>query len=185
MLNKKEILNFFPLIGNDIELSLFSESDIADSYISWLNDPTVVRYSNQRFQNHTAASSLQYLQSIKHADAIFIGIKDCQTKMLIGTMTAYFTRWHQTADMGIMLGNKEYWGKGMGEQAWGLLLSCLLDQALVRKVTGGTLSCNLGMLSIMKKTKMVPDGIRVSQEVVEGKLEDIVHFAAFRGRNEY
>lgn len=183
MLSKKEIMNLFPLIGNDIELSLFSESDLIDSYVGWLNDSTVVRYSNQRFHHHTADSSLQYLQSIKHADAIFIGIKDHQTKSLIGTMTVYFNRCHQTADMGIMLGNKDYWGKGIGQQAWGLLLDCLLTQAVVRKVTGGTLSCNHGMVSIMKKVKMIPDGIRVSQELVEGQLHDIVHFAAFRERN--
>lgn len=185
MLNKKEIMNLFPFIGNDIELSLFSESDIIDSYIDWLNDSTVVRYSNQRFHNHTADSSLQYLQSIKNADALFIGIKDSQTKALIGTMTVYFNRYHQTADMGIMLGNKEYWGKGIGQQAWGLLLNFLLVQAGVRKVTGGTLSCNHGMVSIMEKTKMVPDGIRSSQEIVEGQVHDMVHFAAFRGRNGY
>jgi RimJ/RimL family protein N-acetyltransferase len=183
MLNKNEIMNLFPLIGNDIALSIFTESDIVESYIGWLNDPIVVRYSNQRFRNHTADSSLKYLQSMKQADAIFIGIKDCQTKALIGTMTAYFNNPHQTADMGIMLGNKDYWGKGIGQQAWDLLLNCLLTQAVVRKVTGGTLSCNKGMVSIMKKTSMVPDGIRVSQELVEGQLQDIVHFAAFRGLN--
>jgi RimJ/RimL family protein N-acetyltransferase len=185
MLSKKEIINLFPLRGNDIELSLFSESDLIDSYIGWLNDSVVVRFSNQRFHNHTLDSSLQYLQSMKQTDAIFVGIKDLQTKALIGTMTAYFNRNHQTADMGIMLGNKQYWGKGIGQQAWGLLLDCLLAHAAVRKVTGGTLSCNHGMISIMEKSKMVPDGIRVSQEIVEGQFQDIVHFAAFRGCNEH
>lgn len=185
MLKKTEILKFFPLKGENVELSLFCENDITESYIGWLNDPEVVRYSNQRFLNHTIDSSLQYLQTIKQADAIFIGIKDSQTKELIGTMTAYFNQHHQTADMGIMLGNKEYWGKGIGLQAWSLLLNCLLMKASVRKITGGTLSCNHGMLSIMKKAKMMPDGIRVSQEVVEGQLQDIVHFAAFRGQNEH
>jgi RimJ/RimL family protein N-acetyltransferase len=185
MHNKKEIINLFPLIGNDVELSLFCESDIIEPYIGWLNDSTVVKYSNQRFRVHTVDSSLQYFQSMKQADAIFIGIKDRQTKALIGTMTAYFNRPHQTADMGIMLGNKDSWGKGIGQQAWGLLLNFLLTQAVVRKVTGGALSCNHGMVSIMKKTGMVPDGIRLSQELVEGQLQDIVHFAAFRGGNGY
>ncbi|MCC6247256.1 MAG: hypothetical protein IT499_05810, partial [Rubrivivax sp.] len=36
------------LRGRRVRLRPFTAADITDAYIGWLNDPEVVRYSNQR-----------------------------------------------------------------------------------------------------------------------------------------
>ena len=46
---------------------------------------------------------------------------------MIGTMTIYFSANHQTADIGIMIGNKAFWGKG-GEQAWQAVMDLLIQK---------------------------------------------------------
>lgn len=184
MLSKVEIIEFFPLSGSKVELSIFNADDITDDYVSWLNDPSIVMYSNQRFKVHTRESSRLYLKSIAQADAIFIAIKDIQTNKMIGTMTSYLNVYHHTADIGIMLGDKSYWGQGIGRQSWKMLMDFLLYKANVRKVTGGTLSCNHGMISIMEGLGMLPDGVRISQEIVAGRSQDIIHYAAFRSGDE-
>jgi RimJ/RimL family protein N-acetyltransferase len=55
----------------------------------------------------------------------------------------------------------------------------LLENSFVRKVTGGTLSCNEGMMRIFEKVGMVLDGVRKDHELIDGKPYDIVHFAKF------
>ena len=68
------------IVGNIVQLRSFVESDISDTYISWLNDKEVVRYSNQRFLNHTVESSRNYLKSFLDSNNIYMAIEDKKTK---------------------------------------------------------------------------------------------------------
>ena len=113
------------IVGDTIQLRLFSESDISDTYISWLNDEKVVRYSNQRFLNHTVESSWNYLKGFLDTNNIYMAIEDKKTKELYGSITAYIQTNHGTADIGLMIGNKNSWGKGIGSEAWALMMEFL------------------------------------------------------------
>ena len=55
----------------------------------------------------------------------------------------------------------------------------LLKKLSIRKVTGGV-SYNTGMMRIFEKVGMIPDGIRIDQELLDGKPYDIVYFAKFK-----
>ncbi len=180
MLATEEIKRLLPLSGGKVKLELFKESNITGSYVRWLNDPDVVRYSNQRFKRHTQESCLKYFQSFEKADALFITVSEKETGTTVGTMTVYFNLQHETADIGIMIGDKNHWGKGLGKDAWATMLNFLINQCKFRKVTGGTLACNKGMIKIMQETGMQADGIRRLQEIVEDTPYDILHFAKFQ-----
>jgi len=99
---------------------------------------------------------------------------------MIGTMTAYVSPPHGTADMGIMIGDEATQGCGYGFDAWRTLMTWLLDMQGLRKVTAGTLACNLQMLKLIRGSGMQPDGIRRQQEIIEGLPQDLVYFARFR-----
>ena len=53
-----------------------------------------------------------------------------------------------------MIGNKNSWGRGIGSEAWALMMDFLFSQCNIRKITGGTLKVNTGMVRIMKKNMM-------------------------------
>ncbi len=177
MANQSSKVIHFSLTGNLVRLQRFSADNITDEYISWLNDPDVVRYSNQRFRQHNQESCLTYFNSFANSDNIFMAIY--QDLKFIGTMTAYISRIHQTADMGIMIGDRQCWGKGVGKDAWITLMQGLFEQFQLRKITGGTLRCNKAMVKIMLNSGMQPDGIRIEQELIDGIPVDILHFAKF------
>ena len=166
------------LDGRIINLQPFRPSDITPEYVGWLNDPNVVRYSNQRFQRHDAATCQAYLRSFTGTPNLFLAIRRDGT--LVGTMTAYLSMQHGTADMGILVGNPGTWGNGVGSDAWKTLLEHLLARGDIRKVSGGALRCNKAMVRIMQNSGMVPDGVRVAQELVDGQPQDMLHFARFR-----
>ena len=175
-----QLKNLFPLLGKQVELRLFRESDLTDIYVDWLNDPQVVKYSNQRFKTHSIQSCRTYFLSFNNNDALFIAIYLKSKNIMIGTMTVYFNINHSVADLGVLLGDKSCWGKGLGRDSWKMVLDLLLQNSSVRKVTGGTLACNIGMLNVMRATGMEVDGIRKSQEIVDGKSYDINYFAVYK-----
>lgn len=171
----------FVLHGQRINLSYFVEQDITEAYLGWLNDPSVVEYSNQRFRTHERGSALLYLSSFLNSDNLFLAIRRMDNSQLIGTMTAYISENHGTADIGLMIGDRTVWGQGFGYDAWATLMNWLLAEKSMRKVTAGTLGCNIGMLNIIKRSGMELEGTRRRQELVHGKEEDIFYFAKFNG----
>lgn len=166
------------LTGQWVTLRPFAEADIIPAYVDWLSDSELMKYSNQRFRKHSVSSCRDYLASFKNSDNLFMAIfRDAQ---LIGTMTAYVSAIHQTADMGLLIG-AQCQGQGLGKDAWSTLMDYLFRVG-TRKVTGGTLRCNSAMVRIMEGSGMQADGVRAAQELVDGKSEDIVYFARFNSQ---
>jgi len=159
---------------------LFSEDDISDSYVSWLNNPEVVKYSNQRFRAHSIPIVLEYFLTFEGGSSIFLAVVTKDGGQVFGAMTIHCIPEHETADVGILIGESKYWDKGIEKVAWRTVLELLSNDACVRKVAGGTLSCNFGMIKIMKDTGMQEDGVRRAQELVDGQAHDILHFAKFK-----
>ena len=165
--------------GEGIRLRTFTTADVNDDFVAWLNDPQVVQYSNQRFLSHSRESCLDYLQSFAGSDNLYLAIEDVDSDRLHGSITAYRQVHHGTADIGIMVGNRQAWSRGIGYRAWGLLMAYLIERCQVRKVTGGTLRPNVAMVRIMEKSGMTLEATRTAQEVVDGVAVDMLYFCKF------
>jgi hypothetical protein len=103
---------FNQLTGSKVLLRPFLQSDITPEYISWLNDPEVVRYSNQRFIKHTEATCREYWKSFRGTPNLFLSIRNQANDLPVGTMTAWISLPHGTVDIGILIGKKiclGYW----------------------------------------------------------------------------
>jgi [ribosomal protein S5]-alanine N-acetyltransferase len=168
-----------PLASGRLSVRPFTSADITATYLGWLNDPEVMRYSNQRFHTHTAKSCRDYLASFSGSANHFLAICDRGTGGMLGTMTVYRSVPHGTADIGILVGDRRIWGQGIGAEAFCTVMSALEDSGLIRKITAGTLSVNWGMVRIMVKAGMQHEATRYAQELVDGAPVDIVYYAKF------
>ena len=179
MIDANKIKNSLPIEGDAVILREFNRSNITDNYLGWLNDPEVVRYSNQRFTLHTHKSSLDYFQSFLGTNNIYLAIYLKKEDLYIGTMTIYISTVHETADIGLLIGDKTSWGKGIGQESWKLIVDWLIEVVGIRKVTGGALRSNAGMVQIMVNSGMKIDGVREAQELLDGRAQDILFFTKF------
>jgi RimJ/RimL family protein N-acetyltransferase len=159
----------------------FGESDIEPSYIAWLNDPALMRFSNQRFVRHDRESCARYVASFAGTPHLFVGVRLRADSALIGTMTAYADERHGRADMGILIGHPRARGRGYALEAWTALMRFLFDARAVRKITAGTMRENAAMCRLAERAGMRPDGVRQRHNLLDGREVDIVHYAAFRG----
>jgi ribosomal-protein-alanine N-acetyltransferase len=164
-----------------LRLEPFAERHISARYVSWLNDPEVVRLSDQRFRTHTLESCRDYLRSFEGTPHNFWAIvaKD-ESLGHVGNLNAYVDVHHGVADMGILIGERSVWGRGYGYEAWSAAMAFLLARPDVRKVAAGTTTLNHGMLGVMRRAGMVDDGIRRRHAVVDGVEADVVHMAVFK-----
>jgi len=167
------------LAGDRVYVRPFSAADISGTYLAWLRDPAVVRFSSQRFRIHTLESCQAYLASFTDSTNHFLAICDQKSGAMLGTMTVYRTVPHGTADIGIMVGERLVWGQGIGAEAFSLVLSALKASGEIRKVTAGTLAANKGMVRLMEKAGMQHEATRWAQELLDGAPVDVVYYATF------
>jgi ribosomal-protein-alanine N-acetyltransferase len=168
------------IAGRKVRLARFCVTDIAERYVGWLNNPTVVRFSNQRFRHHDESTCRTYLDTFEGTDNLFLSIVRASDGQAIGTLTAYVSKPHETADVGILIGDTAVWGQGFGLDAWQTISNWLLEECKIRKITGGTLSCNLGMRTVFERSGMHLEARRRAQELVDGRAEDVLYYARFR-----
>jgi RimJ/RimL family protein N-acetyltransferase len=85
--------------------------------------------------------------------------------------------------MGILIGERSSWGKGLGGDAWFSLLNGLLSLRQIRKVTAGAMGCNQSMIRVIQKSGMQLEAIRPKQELLDGEPQDILYFAKFNEKS--
>jgi ribosomal-protein-alanine N-acetyltransferase len=151
----------------------FTAEHITDAYVGWLNDPEVVRFSRQRFQTHTKDSCRAFYESFRsslsHFSAIIAGGRH------IGNVSTQVNREDNIADISLLIGDKTLWGQGYGAEVWGAVMAALLDAGL-RRVTGGCMADNAGMIHVFQKTGMTPYYVRPGYFLRDGQPVDSVHY---------
>ncbi len=162
--------------GSLVELRLFGRELITDTYLSWLNDKNLMRYSRQRFAHHTQESSIAYLRSFENSPNGFWSIHRRVDQLHVGTMTTYVDPVAGVADIGILVGHVEARAKGFGREAWGLAMDYLFRVKGMQKVTGGTSALNSAMIKIFRYWRMRLEVIGRGDELIDGHPTDVLRF---------
>ena len=170
------------LTGERLDLVPFSAEFLTPRYVGWLNDPETVRYSEQRHRRHTLESCARYAASMEGTPHHFWAVVAHDPALgHIGNMTATVDDNNRVADLAIMIGERSARGRALGLEAWVRACDFLLGAGGMRKVTAGTMSINAPMLGIMRAAGMIEEGRRARHFLHEGREEDLVMAALFRG----
>ena len=158
-------------------LTLYPYRWATQEHVDWLNDPEVVKFSEQRHRTHSIKTQTEYMAVIPDGSYIWLirprGGED------IGTITAYVDEPNKLANMGILIGNKAAWGHGYGSEAWGDVMSWLFHCG-IRKVEAGCMRSNIGMAKLAIRCGMDLEGARVAHFLVGEQHDDMLMWARFR-----
>ncbi|MEM5948041.1 GNAT family N-acetyltransferase [Spirochaetia bacterium 38H-sp] len=113
-------MHFKKMTGKNCYLSPINPED-AEKFTTWLNDPEVTRYLKTATHIISLHGEKEFLQNL--AKEHVYTIVDIKTDNPIGTVgLAQMDHINRTAEIGIFIGDKNYWGKGYGTEAMSLLL---------------------------------------------------------------
>ena len=149
---------------------------LAKLYVSWLNDPEIVKYSEQRHRQHTDYTQINYMYENEGAyHGIFL-TDNAETP--IGTITAHIDIHNKVANVGIMIGDKSQQNKGYGYEAWKALCDDLLSNG-IRKVEAGCMEINRPMRKICGKYGMSVEAVVPDHFLYEDMAVDKFLFGKF------
>lgn len=173
------------IVGERIYLRGLEESDLSGNYFQWFNDEEVCREnSHHRFPNSQARMKA-YLEEVSSSrDALVLAIVVKQDDSHIGNITLQaIDHINRSAELAIILGEKDYWGKGYAGEASRLIIKHGFDQLNLNRIYFGTAEKNEGGRKLMKAIGMVEEGRSRQAFYKNGQTEDMIHFSLLR--NEF
>ncbi|WP_077368750.1 GNAT family N-acetyltransferase [Anaerosalibacter sp. Marseille-P3206] len=107
-------------------------------------------------------------------------IEDIETKKYIGGCGIQEVNWlSRVATVGIMIGDKEYWGKGYGTDAMKVLMDFIFNKMNIRKIRLSTFSFNMRARKSYEKCGFEVEGILKDEIFKDGKYYDEIIMSVF------
>jgi RimJ/RimL family protein N-acetyltransferase len=168
------------LKSNNFPLELHSfgsvkKSEIAKDYLAWLNDlevvkpiasPILLKPKSLDFIDESYARFTQ-----ENCRGFFI--KTLPENKFIGTVKLDKIDSHNNSgEIGIMIGNKNMWGKGIATQAFEIMLFFAFNDLKLHRVYGGTGAKNNAMKKVFLTLGFKEEGILRDANKIDEKYSD-------------
>jgi RimJ/RimL family protein N-acetyltransferase len=162
------------LQGKHIYLREVRCSDVNETYCRWMNDPEITQYLESRFAPNSMENLQEYVKNFQgDRDNIFLAIVLKQNQKHIGNIKIGPINWyHRLADIGIMIGDKDCWGKGYAPEAISLLAYFAFNTLNLHKLTAGCYEQNQGSLKAFQKAGFEIEGVRKKHCFSNGNYVD-------------
>ena len=142
-----------PLQRPDLVLRTLDGSHAGGAYLAWMNDPEIMAYTESRFASHDAASLEAFIAVMNESPAnLLLGLFDRSDDTHIGNIKlGPIEREHQRAWIGIVIGDRTRWGRGLAAQAIDAVARHGLETLGLRRVLAGIYADNAGSLRAFAK----------------------------------
>ncbi|HAJ95971.1 MAG TPA: hypothetical protein DCP02_07040 [Actinobacteria bacterium] len=121
--------------GGKVILRPLGKQDLARS-LQWLTDPLVNKYLSQNFRDLTARQEEEWFNYIQDSqqDMVF-AILDRGAGSHIGNCALHkIDKNGGSCELGIIIGEKEYWGKGFGTDSIRILVNFALKELSLSRI---------------------------------------------------
>ena len=159
-----------------IYLKKLSPMDVKEDYVNWMNDKEVMRYTESRFKTHSKGDLVSYVEKVMNDSRYsFFAIVVKDRDVHIGNIKiGPFDKKHGFGDIGIIIGKKDYYGKGFATEAIKLIVDYAFDSLKLHKVTASCYAANPGAIKAFKKAGFEEEGRLNKHYLCEGQYTDKV-----------
>lgn len=157
-------------------------SDVAGSYRNWMNDPEVTQYTESHSKKWSIKDLKNYVTEIKKdPNYLFLAITLKEKNKYIGNIKIGPINWeHKFSNIGIIIGEKAFWGKGLATEAIKLAVDFSFNKLSLHRLSAGTFANNIGSIKAFKKAGFLVEGIRKKKYLYNGDYIDEVLLGVLR-----
>ena len=168
-------MHFKKLIGKRCFLSPCS-SDEAEKWAEWDNDLEVaIPLGDEAYTTYTLEKMREILAEVSKQQSHIFSIVETKTVTSIGRCLLFsIDHVNRQAMMGIVIGEKEKWGKGYGQEAINLLLDYGFNLLNLNNIMLGTYSFNLRAQACFRKVGFKEIGRRREARILGKEKYDVV-----------
>lgn len=171
------------LEGKIINLRPLTLADADGNYLNWLNDGEVCKYNSHHAYPYGRELAIKYVEDKQASkqDLVLAIVTKTKRPKHIGNIALqnidYISR---SAEYAIIIGEKEYWGKGIAKEASLLILRHGFKALNLHRIYCGTSAKNIGMQKLASSLGMKKEGRRKEALYKSGEYADIIEYGLLR-----
>lgn len=183
--NGQKCKEMITLEGKTVYLKYFTAEHLNDPrYLAWLRDYDVMKtvgrdeYIERQIEFKEVK---EYVKNIWSNDNIvFFALCHKKDNLFIGTVKINIVNPRtKEADIGIMIGEKKYWGRGLATEAIKTVCKYCFEVLKLRRLVSGCMAVNIAMVKTFKRSGFVQEGLFRKKDLFEGGYIDHVYFSCF------
>lgn len=163
------------LVGESVRLRAIEREDIP-TFVRWFNDPEVRQYL-MMYEPLSKAREERWFEAHLDRQNEFLFAIEANAGdgwVHIGNIGLHRVDWkNRAATLGIVLGEKTYWGRGYGTDAVRTILRFAFRELNLHRVELEVFAGNLRAIRCYEKAGFVSEGVRREAVFRDGRYHDI------------
>lgn len=157
---------------------------LSQEYVDWMNDYQVY-YFLASGGNYTLDILKDFLINVTNQDMFFWAIKDKSNDKHLGNIKIDpINLKHGYGEYGILIGDKSYWGKGVGFEASKAVIDfCFEGNLNLRKINLGVRTENTAAIALYKRLGFEIEGVYKKHCVTTTGFDDVFRMALFNPKS--
>lgn len=168
----------------DYELATLSVNHATPRYLGWLRDEEVTRFLEVRRKQYSLDDLKQYISSFKGDKSKFLfGVFHRATGDHVGNGTVYNVNYEVgTFTIGLMIGDKEHWGKTVSMESCLTLLWYGFEKLGMRKFFGGVYANHFASRFVLQRLGCVFEAVLKERFLFEGQPVNQCYYTMTRNQ---
>jgi len=169
--------------GEKVYFRGIEEGDVDGPYLEWVNDREVTRFLSTVGRFPTDKEGLlNYIQGMAQSQQdVLFAIHDAETDQFIGTTHLGPINWiMRVAPLGVMIGDKDFWGRGYASEAIRLAVQYGFETLNLQKITAGIAAIHEASVKAFQKAGFEIEGRAKRQFFLDGTYYDSLYLGRTR-----
>lgn len=167
-----------------VTLAPLDESAAKGPYLAWMHDPEIVGFLESRFDQHDAEELARFIRGRNASEtSVLAGIFYEQRH--IGNIKLEIFREHQRGELGLMIGDKTLWGRGIARRAIALISDFAFRSLSIVKLSAGCYENNVGSRRAFEAAGYATEAVRRAHYIDDGRRVDAILMARFNPDSDY
>lgn len=159
----------------------FKTSD-AELWQQWDTDSAVQAFMPEPFNEpQDIKEQYKYIDECKTDEEGFYWSIETKDNVTIGTVAlTEFNEHHGVTNLGIVIGDKNHWGKGVATEVISALVNYAFEHLKIFNISAEVEEENIPMMKVLEKVGFKQNGLLESARVKNGKRINVHHFGIFK-----
>ena len=165
------------LMGERCYLRPLRETDIEGNWLHWFNDPEVTRYMLRGSFPTTVESQTDFYRSVTAGgdSDLVLAIVASDGDVHVGNIGLHRIDWqNRYAEYGVVIGETEFWGQGIGTEATRLICRQGFDRLGLHRIWLGVFADHDAAIRMYERIGFKVEGTLREEILRDGRYQDKV-----------
>ena len=159
-----------------ISIKILQAEQVTERYVNWFSNPNVVKYSDNQYKSFSYDGQCQYVRECFADDNVNLyGIFDGNYHIGNVTLSGLCSP-HLSAEVSYVIGETEYWNKGIASYAIAEMIKISKLQFNLNKLFAGVPEPNVASQNVLLKNGFILEGKRSKHIIYNQEFMNLLEF---------